>query len=77
VLQFAGLYAGNSKRETKRPTTEAILKAFQNLNLVIVPQQTFLTPLSELQLRLLELLGFPETIYTKMMENPFLEPFQK
>jgi transposase len=48
---LAGLYAGNHKRETKRPTAETILAAFKNLDLIIIhqTQDTFfyLTPLSE------------------------------
>jgi transposase len=35
---LAGLYTGNQKRETKRPTAETILAAFKNINLVIIPQ---------------------------------------
>ncbi|HFD40529.1 MAG TPA: hypothetical protein ENJ31_11865 [Anaerolineae bacterium] len=31
-----GLYAGNPKRETARPTTERLLKAFRGLTLSIV-----------------------------------------
>lgn len=33
---IAGIYAGNPKRETKRPTAEAILSAFKDLNWVII-----------------------------------------
>ena len=63
----AGLYDGNPKRTTKRPTTERLLAAFQNITLYchhfenqVVYQ---LTPLSTLQKQLLVLMGVPETIY--------------
>jgi len=73
---IAGLYAGNHNRETKRPTAEAMLAAFKNLNWVIINSKhdilSYLTPLSELQQRLLKLLGFPSTIYTQLVEKHFL-----
>jgi len=44
--------------------------------MVIIPQvQNTLyhfTPLSSLQQRLLKLLGFPQTIYTQLVESHFL-----
>lgn len=33
---FAGLYAGNAKRETARPTAERLLEAFQEVTLTVV-----------------------------------------
>jgi len=65
-----GLYAGNPKRATARPTTERLLEAFGGITLTIIvePHQTrrHLTTLSPLQQRILSLLGFPSTIYTKL-----------
>ncbi len=62
-----GLYAGNPNRETARPTTERLLKAFRGITLSIVrlPEQTIchVTPLSTLQRRILELLGLSASIY--------------
>jgi transposase len=67
---LAGLYAGNPKRATISPTTERLLEAFQEitLTLVIEPHQTrrHVTALSPLQQRVLALLGFTPTIYTKL-----------
>ena len=64
---LSGLYAGNPKRQTTRPTTERLLKAFRGITLTIVqlPEQTIrhITPLSELQIRILTLLGLPASIY--------------
>ena len=33
---LAGLYAGNAKRETARPTAERLLEAFQEVTLMVV-----------------------------------------
>jgi transposase len=67
---LAGLYAGNPKRETARPTTERLLNAFDGLDLSIVhlPDQTIrhVTPLSTLQERILNLLGLPASIYANL-----------
>jgi len=67
---LAGLYAGNPKRATTHPTTERLLEAFQEitLTLVIEPHQTrrHVTALSPLQRRVLALLEFTPTIYTKL-----------
>jgi transposase len=67
---LSGLYAGNPKRATGRPTTERLLEAFGGITLTILvePHQTrrHLTTLSPLQQRILVLLGFPSTIYTKL-----------
>ena len=67
---LAGLYAGNPKRATTHPTTERLLEAFQEITLtmVIEPHQTrrHVTALSALQKRVLALLAFTPTIYTKL-----------
>lgn len=64
---LAGLYAGNPKRETARPTAERLLAAFKEVNLTIVwlPEQVIchLTPLSTLQKRILALLQLPISLY--------------
>jgi transposase len=68
--KLEGLYAGNPKRTTARPTAGRLLEAFQEITLTIIqePDRTrhHLTPLSGLQLRILDLLGFPSTIYTRL-----------
>lgn len=64
---LSGLYAGNPKRQTARPTTEPLLKAFRGTTLTVVhlPGQAIrhVTPLSPLQRRILALLGLPPSIY--------------
>ena len=68
--QLAGLYAGNTKRDTARPTAERLLEAFREITLTIVEgaQQTYrhLTALSPLQPRILEILGFSSALYTRL-----------
>jgi transposase len=65
-----GLYAGNPKRTTRRPTAEALLQAFQliHLSVVMLGQQTHrhITPLSELQKRILGLLDVSPAIYDRL-----------
>ncbi len=64
---LAGLYAGNPKRKTDRPTTERLLKTFKGIALTLVElsDQTIrhITPLSDLQRRILKLLGLSTSIY--------------
>jgi hypothetical protein len=75
--QLAGLYAGNPTRSTNRPTTEAMLQAFKNIDLNVVTLQGrvyhHITPLSKLQWRTLALLDLPASIYTRLAgdsQNP-------
>ncbi len=66
----AGLYAGNPKRTTRRPTAEALLQAFRliHLSVVTLGQQTHrhMTPLSEVQQRILVLLGVSPALYESL-----------
>ena len=75
--QLTGLYAGNAKRETARPTAERLLEAFQDITLTVIegPHQTYrhLTALNPLQQRILEILGFSSEVYTKLLAV-FSEP---
>src|SRR6266700_6707542 len=68
--KLAGLYAGNPRRETARPTAERLLEAFRDITLTISegPEQTtrHLTTLSPLQQRILEILGFSSELYTRL-----------
>ena len=61
---LAGLYDGNPKRKTNRPSAERMLQAFCHLNLYFLPDSTiFITPLSELQKQILSLMKMPESLY--------------
>lgn len=72
---LTGLYPGNATRMTARPTTERLLRAFQEVTLSIVKMDSqhilHVTPLSPLQNRILQLLKFPNLIYTELA---FIEP---
>lgn len=62
-----GIYAGNPKRATIRPTTEMMLRAFVGISLVTVnsggTDWRSVPPLNTVQSRILALLGFPTVIY--------------
>lgn len=68
--KLAGLYAGNPRRETDRPTAERLLEAFEGITLTIIEggQQTLrhVTVLSPLQQRILEIVGFSSALYTRL-----------
>jgi len=68
--ELAGLYAGNPKRTTVRPTAERLLEAFKEITLTVVQesQRTIrhLTPLSTVQGRILALLDFSTDVYIRL-----------
>lgn len=64
--EISGLYPGNPKRSTTRPSTELLLHAFEELTLTFLTgslNTIHLTPLSPVQKRIMELLGLPLEIY--------------
>ncbi len=67
---LSGLYAGNPKRQTARPTAERLLEAFQEVTLTVIEGvgqvSLHLTALSPLQERILELLGFSSRVYRRL-----------
>lgn len=71
--KLSGLYAGNPTRSTERPTTEAMLRVFKDifLNFVQIGGQSYrhITPLSELQIKILDLLNIPSSIYSALAIN--------
>ena len=73
-----GLYAGNPTRATTQPTTERLLKTLDNITLYRLTTDNTIwyqvTPLSDLQRRILGLLGVPETVYTKLAEPQLASP---
>lgn len=63
--RLSGLYHGNPKRSTDRPTPEQILKVFRNLTLYIEGDgETEISCLNEVQQQILRLMNIPESIYT-------------
>ena len=75
--KLAGLYPGQATRATTSPTAELILRAFQGISLTVVEiagqVRALLSPLSNLQQRLLELLGLSTDIYGRLIQH-FLKP---
>jgi transposase len=75
---LAGLYVGNPKRATARPTTERVLKCFEGLTLTIIREgrrrRYHLTPLARVQRRILTLLNFPLDIYTRLCPDSHKPP---
>ncbi len=76
--ELAGLYAGQRKATTSRPTTERILESFRGLTLTIIDHAgavlRHLTPLSHLQTRILDLAGSSPDIYTKLVTGSVKPP---
>jgi len=71
---LTGLIENNPKKGIDNPTTERLLKTFDNVTLSIVhlPDQPIIrhiTPLNPLQIRILELLGLSTAVYTRLAEN--------
>ncbi|MFQ6048885.1 MAG: IS1634 family transposase, partial [Phycisphaerae bacterium] len=69
---IAGLYAGNPKRRTARPTTPLLLNAFKGITLTRVDlpgRETIyhITPLREVHERILQLAGLPPSIYEDLL----------
>lgn len=71
--KLTGLIENNPKKGIDNPTSERLLKEFDEITLTIVhlPGQIIrhVTPLSKLQTRILELLGLSATVYTRLAEN--------
>jgi transposase len=71
--KLVGLIENNPKKGIDNPTTERLLKAFNRITLTIIhlPDGTVrhVTPISDLQTRILELLGLSPVIYTQLAGN--------
>ncbi|NEP12448.1 MAG: hypothetical protein F6K14_20030 [Symploca sp. SIO2C1] len=67
---ICGLYSGNPKRDTARPTAEKLLLAFAEINLLSIVTQgstyLHLNPLTSLQQEILDLLDLTTDIYTQL-----------
>jgi transposase len=65
-----GIYAGQPGRQTARPSAELLLKAMQTISVSVVAvngqTHALLSPLSEVQKRLLELWDLPADLYEKV-----------
>ena len=71
--KLVGLIENNPKKGIDNPTTERLLKMFDNITLTIVqlPGQNMrhLPALTVVQIRILELLGLSEDVYTRLAYN--------
>jgi transposase len=71
--KLTGLIENNPKKSLDNPSTERLLKAFDEITLtsVCMPDRVIqhVTPLTTLQTRILELLGLSAAIYTQLAEN--------
>lgn len=69
-----GLHPENPKKASQRPTTERLLKAFDNITLTLVvirgKQYRAVTPLNPLPKKILQLLGLDQKIYEGLVESP-------
>ncbi len=62
---IAGLYDGNPKRKTKRPSAELLLSAFRGITFYFHRDGSKeISPVNALQLQILNLMGIPSSIYT-------------
>ena len=72
--QLVGLHPENPRKGTNNPTTERLLKAFDNINVTILhsPDRVVrhVTPLKPVQVRILELLGLSPDIYRSLANSP-------
>ncbi len=74
---LSGIYDGNPKRTTHRPSAELLLNAFDNISLMTVTHAgqvlyQHLTPLNQTQLRILALLDLSPDIYDALIDTPFI-----
>lgn len=61
---LSGLYSGNPKRQTSRPTAEQLLTAFSELTLYLYPNGSAeINSLNGIQKQILNLMNIPESIY--------------
>lgn len=68
---LAGLYDGNPKRHTTKPTAEKLLNAFNGITMYFHRDGSYeMTQLGELQQQILTLMGIPQSLYT----FPYLVP---
>jgi len=70
---LVGLFPGQATRETATPTTERLLKAFDNIELIVIRTgnraERHVTPLSSLQKEILRLLKCPVSWYRQLEFN--------
>ena len=70
VRKMEGIYAGQPGRKTARPSAELLLGAMKTISVSVVEvngqMYSLLSPLTEVQKRLLELWELPSDLYEKV-----------
>ena len=68
--QLAGLNPASRTQTTATPTTERVIRAFRNLTVTVVTgvgwEQRHVSPLNVTQQQILNLLGLPPDLYTRL-----------
>ena len=77
--QLSGIYAGNPKRKTAKPTAHLLLLAFADIylqTLYLDGQVVYqhITPLNPVQRRILELLNLPTSLYEDLIKPDYSLP---
>ena len=71
--RLQGIYAGQPGRKTDRPSAELLLGAMKTISVSVVESNgqthALLSPLTEVQRRLLELWGLPPDLYEKVVSG--------
>src|SRR6516162_8492670 len=71
--KLQGVYAGQPGRKTARPSAELLLGAMKTISVSVVESNgqthALLSPLTEVQRRLLELWGLPPDLYEKVVSG--------
>jgi transposase len=71
--KLQGLHAGQPGRKTDRPSAELLLRAMKTISLSVVEingqTHALLAPLTDVQIRLLELWGLPPDLYEKVVRG--------
>lgn len=83
--KLSGLFSGNPKRSTEKPTAKSMLTRFREISFSLfilnnVPQSIAMTPLDNTQIKILALLGFDHNIYEHLfdkMNSIFLPQFKR
>src|ERR1041384_7555582 len=72
-VTLRGIYAGQAGRKTDRPSAELLLRALKDISISVVElngqTHALLSPLSEVQRRLLQLWDLPSDLYEKLLRG--------
>ena len=71
--KLQGIYAGQPGRQTDRPSAELLLRTMKTISVSVLESNgqthALLSPLTEVQIRLLELWGLPPDLYEKVVRG--------